>query len=127
MINMKNPLREVLALLKNNKIIAMLGDQAATKENIKVNFFINDVPTFEGAARFAIKTGAPVLFGVALRDKSYNYSFTFKEIDMSKYREYNDENVKALTQEHTNMLAEIIKQYPGQWLWFHRRFKNTGI
>lgn len=126
MIDMRNSLREVLTLLKGNKVVALLGDQAAPKENVKVDFFIKDVPTFEGTARFAIKTGAAVLFGVAVRNKDYSYSYTFQEIDMSKYKEYNDENVKALTQEHTNMLAEKIKEHPELWLWFHKRFKNTA-
>lgn len=126
MIDMRNSLREVLTLLKENKIVAMLGDQAAPKENVKVNFFIKDVPTFEGTARFAIKTGAAVLFGVPVRNDDYSYAITFREIDMNKYKEYNDQNVKALTQEHTNMLVEMIKENPGHWLWFHKRFKNTA-
>jgi lauroyl/myristoyl acyltransferase len=46
---------------------------------------------------------------------------------MSKYNEYNEANIKALTQEHVNLLVEKIKEHPGHWLWFHRRFKNTGI
>lgn len=126
MIDMRNSLREVLTLLKENKIVAMLGDQAAPKENVKVNFFIKDVPTFEGTARFAIKTGAAVLFGVPVRNDDYSYSITFREIDMNKYKEYNNQNVKALTQEHSNMLVEMIKENPGHWLWFHKRFKNTA-
>ena len=59
MIEMQNALRGVLTALHENKIVAMLGDQTAPKENsVKVHFFVDDVPTFEGAARFAIKTGA---------------------------------------------------------------------
>lgn len=124
MIEMKNALREVLTALKNNKVIAMLGDQAAPKENVKVDFFLKNVPTFEGAARFAIKTGAAMLFGVSVRDPKGNYSVTFHEIDISNYKEATDENVRSLTQQHVNILIEFIKAKPGHWLWFHRRFKN---
>jgi KDO2-lipid IV(A) lauroyltransferase len=125
MIDMRNPLREVLSSLKENKIVAMLGDQAAPKENVKVNFFVNDVPTFEGTARFAIKTGAAVLFGVSTRDDDFTYSLTLHEIDTSKYPDASDENIKALTQEHVNLLVNYIRQRPDHWLWFHRRFKNV--
>jgi KDO2-lipid IV(A) lauroyltransferase len=126
MIDMRNSLREVLTALKENKIVAMLGDQAAPKENVKVNFFINDVPAFEGTARFAIKTGAAVLFGVSVRNEDRTYSVTLHEIDTSKYKDATDENIRALTQEHVNLLVEQIRKKPDHWLWFHRRFKNVN-
>jgi KDO2-lipid IV(A) lauroyltransferase len=125
MIEMKTALRDVLKLLKENKIVAMIGDQSAPSESAaKVNFFVPDVPMFEGAARFAIKTSAPVAFGVPFRNDDGTYSITLHDINMDKYKEYNDENVRALTQEHASLLEIAIKQSPGHWLWFHRKFKN---
>ncbi len=126
MIDMRNSLREILTVLKNNGMVAMLGDQAAPKENVKVNFFVKDVPTFEGTAKIAIKTGAAVLFGVSTRNDDGTYELKLHEIDTSKYHDAGDENVKALTQAHTDLLAEYIIQRPDHWLWFHRRFKNAG-
>lgn len=126
MIEMKNSLREILTVLKNNGVVAMLGDQSAPKENIKVDFFIKDVPTFEGTAKIAIKTGAAVLFAVSTRNDDGTYSLKFHEIDTSKYKDASEESVKALTQEHVNLLIEYIKMRPDHWLWFHRRFKNAG-
>ncbi len=127
MIDMRNSLREILGMLKKNGVVAMLGDQSAPKENIKVDFFIKDVPTFEGTAKIAIKTGAAVLFAVSTRNDNRTYSLKFHEIDTSKYKDASEENVKALTQEHANLLIEYIKMKPDHWLWFHRRFKNIGI
>ncbi len=126
MIEMQNSLRETLRALGENKIVAMLGDQTAPKDNsVKVHFFVDNVPTFEGAARFAIKTGASVLFSAPLRGKDYKYTVEMKEIDMNKYKEYNEENFKAFTQEHTAMLEDAIRKNPDHWLWFHRRFKHV--
>jgi len=125
MIEMSRSMREVLSLLRHNKIIAMLSDQSAPKENVKVNFFIPGVPVYEGAARFAIKTGAPVIFGIPFRNNDNSYFVKLIEIDMNKYKEYNDENVKLLTQEHTKILEDCIRRQPDHWLWFHRRFKNV--
>lgn len=125
MIDMRNSLREILTVLKGNGIAAMLGDQAAPKENVKVKFFIGGVPTFEGTARIAIKTGAEVLFGVSTRNPDGTYSLRLHEIDTSAYKESTEENVKALTQAHVDLLVEYIKLRPDHWLWFHRRFKNV--
>jgi len=126
MIDMKNSLRDILSVLKSNGIVAMLGDQAAPKENVKIDFFVKDVPTFEGTARIAIKTGAAVLFGVSTRNSDGTYNVKLHEIETSVYTEANEENVRELTQKHADLLIEYIKERPDHWLWFHRRFKNTG-
>jgi Kdo2-lipid IVA lauroyltransferase/acyltransferase len=126
MIEMSLSVRDVLYLLRHNKIIALLGDQSAPKENsVKVKFFIDNVPAFEGAARFAIKTGAAVVFGASVRRKDGSYKIIMRDIDVSKYSEYSDENIQKLTQEHVDILAEMIKEYPDHWLWFHKRFKHV--
>jgi KDO2-lipid IV(A) lauroyltransferase len=125
MIDMRNSLREILGVLHSNGIVAMLGDQSAPKENIRINFFIKDVPAFEGTAKIAIKTGAGVLFGVSTRNNDGTYSLTLHEIDTSKFKDASDENIKELTQEHVNLLVGHIRQRPDHWLWFHRRFKNV--
>jgi Kdo2-lipid IVA lauroyltransferase/acyltransferase len=124
LIDMRSALREVLTLLKSNKIVAMLGDQSAPKENVKVDFFVKGVPTFEGAARFAIKTRSALLFGVSVRNSDGTYCVTLDEIDTSKYTGNSEEDIKQLTQEHVDLLVKYIKQRPDHWLWFHRRFKN---
>jgi KDO2-lipid IV(A) lauroyltransferase len=126
MIDMNRAARDVLGLLRNNKIVALLGDQSAPKESsVKVDFFVKNVPAFEGAARFAIKTGAGVVFSVPYRNEDYSYTVTLNEINMSRYIEYTEDNIKKLTEEHTNMLANYIRKYPDHWLWFHRRFKHV--
>ncbi len=125
MIEMTTAAREVLYLLRNNKIIAMLSDQSAPKENsVKVKFFTDDVPAFEGAARFALKTGAPVVFGASVRKPNGSYKIIMRDIDISGFSEYNEENIKKLTQAHADILAEFIKENPDHWLWFHKRFKH---
>lgn len=126
MIEMKTALREVLSLLRENKIVVMLGDQSAPKEgSVKVDFFFKDVPTFEGAAKFAIKMQSAMIFGYPLRQKDNTYILHLEEIDMSKYKEYSEENIKQLTQEHTKLLEDAIRKNPDHWLWFHRRFKHV--
>ena len=126
MIDMNMGIRDTLWLLRNNNVIAMLADQSAPQNrSVKVDFFIKDVPVFEGVARFALKTGARVMFGIPTRNKDYSYTVNVKEIDTGKYKEYNEENVRKLTQEHVNLLVEYITNYPDHWLWFHRRFKHV--
>jgi lauroyl/myristoyl acyltransferase len=61
---------------------------------------VKGVPTFEGTAKIAIKTGAAVFFGVSTRNDNGTYSLTFREIDIKSIKNTSEENVKALTQDH---------------------------
>jgi KDO2-lipid IV(A) lauroyltransferase len=125
MIEMSSSAREVLTLLKNNKVIAMLSDQSAPKENsVKVKFFIDNVPAFEGAARFALKTGAPMIFGASVRKPDGSYKIILKDIDTKGLNEYNEDNFRKLTQAHADILVNFIRENPDHWLWFHKRFKH---
>ncbi|HJY63395.1 MAG TPA: lysophospholipid acyltransferase family protein [Ignavibacteria bacterium] len=125
MIEMKKAAREVLKALKGNDIVAILGDQSAPAESVKVNFLGKEITAFEGPAVFALKTGAPVFWGVPVRDENYNYSLEVIEIDTSMYKEYNAESIKDLTQRTMTLLEESIKKHPDHWLWFHKRFKSV--
>lgn len=117
MVYMNNT-REVLSGLKNNEVIAMLSDQSAPGENTRVKFFIDDVPVFDGAARFAIKTGCPVLFGLCVRNPDKTYKFEFEEMPVFT-------NSSEFMQHYCDRLRSYIERYPEQWLWFHKRFKQN--
>jgi len=125
MIEMKKAAREVLKALRGNDIVAMLGDQSAPAESVKVNFLGKELTAFEGPAVFALKTGAPVFWGVPVRDENYNYSLEAIEIDTSMYKEYCEENIQVITQKTMSLLEEYIKKHPDHWLWFHKRFKSV--
>jgi KDO2-lipid IV(A) lauroyltransferase len=125
MIEMKKAPREVFKALQDNEIVAFLSDQSAPAESVRINFFGKELTAFEGPASFALKTGAPVFFGVPFRDDEYNYSLRAIEVDTAKYGGYSQENVRALTQELNSLLEEHIIMKPGHWLWFHKRFKSV--
>jgi len=111
--------REVMRLLSENKIIAMLSDQFAPGENtVKVKFFLNNVSAYAGAAAIALKTGAPVLFGVGVRRKDFSYDLTLHVINTD------GRDIYAIMQEYYNLLMNYIRLFPEQYLWFHRRYKN---
>ncbi len=125
MFEMRESIRAILGSLRSGEIVAMLGDQSAPKENTRIDFFVKNVPAFEGTARIAIKTGAAVIFTVSVRNEKGNYDVFLHEVDTSKYMASTEENVRSLTQDHFNLLMEEIKKRPDHWLWFHRRFKNV--
>ncbi|HEY9166982.1 MAG TPA: lysophospholipid acyltransferase family protein [Candidatus Kryptonia bacterium] len=124
-VPMGNSIRAALTELHSNGIVALLADQSAAKESAPAKFCGIEVPTFQGPASFALKTGAAVHVGFLIRKEDGRYSVELKEIDCSDLKDDSEESVKELTQRHVTVLEEYVRRYPEWWLWFHRRFKHV--
>ena len=118
--------RVAFRVLQEGKILAMLGDQAAPAESVKIDFFGRKVPTFEGVARFALRTGAPIYLAECVRMKDGGYEMTFHNVAFDDLKGATPENVEELTKRHTALLEKIIRQRPELWLWQHKRWKDAA-
>ncbi len=125
MVSMDKSVREVLTTLRNNGAIAMLADQSAPKERLFIDFFGRPAATYEGPAVFALRSGAPIIMFFLIRQKNGKYELVFEELPMSDLHGATDENIVELTRRHVAVLERYIREYPGQWLWLHKRWKHT--
>jgi KDO2-lipid IV(A) lauroyltransferase len=116
-------IRGIYHTLQAGNCIALLADQAAPGESTRVKFFNREVPTFEGPARLALRTNAPILFAECLRDNGGNYLVTFDPINYSDLKRDSPDNIHELTLRHTQTLEQVIRKHPEQWLWLHKRWK----
>jgi KDO2-lipid IV(A) lauroyltransferase len=112
--------RAILRGLRANEAVGILIDQnTSPKEGVFVNFF--GVPASTGTAfvRFAARTGAIVVPGFALwSETEHRYILRFyPPVPISG-------NTAADTQRVQSVLESIIREYPDQWLWIHRRWKT---
>jgi KDO2-lipid IV(A) lauroyltransferase len=117
--------RAILSALAERKVVLMLADQSGPKEAIFVDFLGRPAATHRGAAAFCLKTRAPLVFGVLVRQYDGTYETTFEEIDYSDLTDYNDDSVVELTRRHVAALERRIREHPDQWLWMHKRWKHT--
>ncbi len=112
--------RAILRALRANEAVGILIDQnTSSKEGIFVNFF--GVPASTGTAfvRFAARTGAIVIPGFALwsqTERRYILRF-YPPVPISG-------DTAEDTQRVQSVLESIIREYPDQWLWIHRRWKT---
>jgi len=125
-ISMGMNVREILRALQEGGIVVLAADQSAPKESVLVNFFGREVPTFQGPALFSLKTGAPIVLGCTTRQSDGNYRMQFVHVPTDDFLELSDENVQKLTQRQVRMTEEIIRQYPDQWMWMHKRWKHAA-
>jgi Kdo2-lipid IVA lauroyltransferase/acyltransferase len=117
--------REILRTLQQRGIVALAADQTAPKESVPVEFFGRPVPTFQGPAVFSLKTGAPIVLGCTVRQENGNYKMHLVHVPSDDLIDFSDKHVFELTQRQVRMTEEIIRQYPEQWMWMHKRWKHV--
>ncbi len=119
--------RGVLKALRDNMFVALLSDQDAGKDGVFVDFFGRQSSTHQGAAVFALKTGAPIITGVPIRYNGYKHRVVMGVIRTDQYSGVTDENVKELTQAYTSFLEQQIRNHPDHWFWMHKRWKSHPL
>ena len=117
-------IREVYQTLKMKQIVAMVADQRGSEEGKKVNFFGRNISVHNGPAALALKSGAPILYGIGVRQKDYTYETTFTEISKDNLSGSNEDKIEQLSQRHMSYLEDFVRRYPEQWLWMHKRWKH---
>lgn len=118
-------LKKIYEKLRNNESICFLTDQSAHPDySSYVNFFGRKVPAFSGPAKIALRKRPVLVFGYAYRNNDYSYDVRFEEVSYDDLKEYTADNINFLTQRISDCMEKVIRDNPGQWLWFHKRFKH---
>ena len=79
-VHRRNAVKGVLSALKRNRAVAILCDQDAGESGVMVPFFNRLASTPRGPALFHLKTGTPILFCAAPREKNGRYTVKFDEL-----------------------------------------------
>lgn len=117
--------RTVFRGLEANKFITILADQDAHAEGVFVDFLGRPSSTAPGPALFALKSGAPLIFGVVVRGERGEHTLHLEQIDHADLAGNTPENIRILTQRHASALEKFIRRYPDHWLWMHKRWKTA--
>ncbi len=120
LIQKKDFLRSVLKALKDNEAVGVLIDQnASLDEGVFVDFFGVPACCGTGFAKLAAHSGAAVIPGFAL------WSDSEKKYVLRFYPPlYATGNAAEDTRLLHKQLESVIREYPDQWLWIHRRWKT---
>jgi KDO2-lipid IV(A) lauroyltransferase len=125
-IDKKGSVREVLKTLKAGGVVGILADLNATREEgVFCDFFGVPACTTAGVATLALRTGAVVLPGYLLWDeKARLHRLHFDKPIETTNTGNQKEDVQINTARYTKALEEVIRRYPDQWLWIHRRWRT---
>jgi len=103
-------------------ITAFIGDQTPNRRNLHywTNFLNQDTPILQGTERIAKKLDQAVVYVKMTKIKRGFYEYEFIPItDKPKETAENE-----ITELHTRLLEDIIKENPSYWLWSHKRWKH---
>ena len=124
MIPKKNAFRNILKSLHRKEMVGFLMDQnVAWREGVFADFFGRPACTNKGMALLALKTGAPVIPMFLVREPSGFKAKIFPEIPLVKTGD-KVKDIEANTAQYNRVIESIVRQYPDQWFWVHRRW-NT--
>lgn len=123
----QNATQRVLHALSDNQIVGVLFDQRGKRSHgIWADFFGRKVPTTPGLAVMALRSGAPVIPVFMIREGGGRHHLFIKEplklIRTGDFRK----DVEANTQLFNQTIESIVRQYPEQWLWIHRRWMRKN-
>ncbi len=118
-------MRGVIRVARKGGVVCWLSDQDAGKNGLVVDFFGLPASTPRGAAAFAVKLNMPILCSVTIRENGPFQRLcpvAFLEPDpcLPKHEAEVD-----ITQRYTKVLEDIVREYPEQYWWAHRRWKTT--
>lgn len=120
----KKSMRRILDALKRRECVGILLDQdSGLTAGIFADFFGRPACTNKGMALLALKTEAPVISAFLVRRGSEFDIHIGPEIPLIRTDD-KDADIKANTLRYNQVLESIIRRYPEQWLWVHRRWKN---
>lgn len=120
LIEKKEAARSILKALAHNEAVGILIDQnASLDQGVFVDFFGVPACANVAFAKIAAHSGAAVIPGFALWSKAERkYILRFYPIvEMTG-------NAAVDTAAIQRQLERVIREYPDQWLWIHRRWKT---
>ena len=113
--------KPILKTLRAGGIVAILPDQKS--DDVFVPFFGEVTGTVAGPAVLAMKTGAAILPSFCPRQPDGTYRMIFKpEIDTHTTGDTAADTERIMT-DINQVIEDVIREYPDQWLWLHDRWK----
>lgn len=110
--------------IKEGRVAGLIADQGVLgAASTYVPFFGRPAKTPRGPAVLAMRLDAPIIFAAAILQPSGKYRFIAEEVEVVNTGN-READVDATVASFTAALERLVRQYPGQYFWQHRRWKR---
>lgn len=116
--------RRIPRAMKEGRLVGLVADQGVMGlASTFVPFFGRPAKTPRGPAVFAIRYKVPILFIAAILQPSGKYRLFVEEITPDATGD-RDADVDATVARFTAALERMVRRFPDQYFWHHRRWKR---
>ncbi|MCG6906946.1 MAG: lysophospholipid acyltransferase family protein [Desulfobacteraceae bacterium] len=124
LIPKKNALFRIVRALRGNRAVGILMDQNVKRDQgVFVDFFGRPVSTNKGLAQLALKTRAPV-YPMFLVRRGRGFTVVIEDQVPLAVTGDPQRDVALNSRRYNQTLEKMIRRYPDQWFWVHRRWKK---
>lgn len=115
-------MKEMLMALRRGEALALVIDQNMPPgSGVFVDFFGRKAATMDLPALLAKRTGCVVIPAFMIRQPDFSHHVIVG--DPLEFVE-GENDLVINTQRYTRAVEDIVRAYPTQWLWVHRRWKR---
>jgi len=116
---------EMTRALRQGKILGILIDQGTKSSlGVKIKFFNKFVTATPGAALLAMRCKSPVLPGFCTRNADGSFTINIEPPLVLKRTGNLGADLRTNTQIMTDAIEKIVRKYPEQWFWVHKRWRK---
>jgi KDO2-lipid IV(A) lauroyltransferase len=128
-IDKQSAARQSLRVLREGGTLGILSDlNTQTREGVFVPFFGKLACTTAGIAVLALKTDAVVIPTCAVWNKERKRYFFHGDPPVELVRTGNHEkDIEVNTANFAAAVERMVRLYPDQWLWIHKRWKTRPV
>jgi KDO2-lipid IV(A) lauroyltransferase len=113
--------------LRRNEMVALVVDVGVGNGiGVPVQFFGHNTSFPVGPARLARMSGAPIIFGLAVRRPGNRFVAYISPPIFANPKLDPEEDVRITTQRVVEQLEHFVRRYPSQWYAFRDMFPNDG-
>jgi KDO2-lipid IV(A) lauroyltransferase len=110
-------LKRLVQCLKERRVIAALIDQDTRVESIHVPFFGTPAKTPVSLITLGMKANARFVSAFLFRTGWLTYKVFIQEIPTRSTEQ-------EILQVYHDHLEQLVRRYPDQWVWFHKRWRS---
>ena len=124
----KKAIEGILHELGQGNVVGLLIDQNATKrrQGVFVDFFGRKASAHKGIAQLALATGVPVISFFVVRENGKFRAEFGPEIPVVNTGDM-EADLVTNTQNFNRVIEGVVRRYPAQWFWVHRRWKTRPL
>lgn len=123
LIYKRDAVKNMRHALQNHRFLILLVDQSRIKNGIPVTFFGKKTYSTTAVATLALRFKIPVYAVYCVRDNAGQLHFRYTdEIRLERSGDLKAD-ISAYTQKMQDVLETIVRAYPEQWFWFHKRWR----